>query len=632
MLLFSDTSKWAEVRSDTGRGYESQGFEGYFGYSWYRQTIAVPKEVSKHKHVRLLFGAVDLEGEIYINGKKAFSYTKDDALVDPVVMWRTPFSFHAKKWIKPGPDNVIAVRIHNTSGMGGIWKPAFLVGCDVEADTKSLYQYVVSKGLLKPLELDWKWLDPKFYEMPPLTPHPHEAFLGARLQRTMTLLATSNARQRNPVKILFYGQSIVAGMPWKKMIQELRDRYPYANIIAANRAIGGCTAPCLVRRAVHDVYPFYPDLVIFNVGAGELTGELERIVYNIRKHTTAEILMYTHTVSSKKNEKFPSSGPSTDLTSCHRRYLAQKYDCELVEVRDEWLGYLREHKLSPNELMGDTVRPTVHPNKKGYTLLSKLIMRHLRLNTLFPSAWGQMVRTYEARRAIEEEADETAFTGKPWGVPPRHYGVVGRSPDSALKLRFHGNRVDVVSMPCAELGTARIRIDGKPPSRFPSAYACTRPSETWAIARVTLGGQPLVEDWTFRLTEISEDGKDFAFEVIGSVTGPDGKGRCGEPFVSKSGRVRLHPMDVSFGYVQRTRKRPLQPGHEITWQVVPMFLDAWSPGKDPHHENHYTLVQGIENREHVLEIIPNGDGNVPVKSIVVHEPPNRVANGGRPEQ
>ena len=37
----------------------------------------------------------------------------------------------------------------------------------------------------------------------------------------------------------------------------------------------------------------------------------------------------------------------------------------------------------------------------------------------------------------------------------------------------------------------------------------------------------------------------------------------------------------------------------------------------------FTVVQGIVNGPHTLEIIPVGDGAVPLREIVVHRPPLR---------
>ena len=84
---------------------------------------------------------------------------------------------------------------------------------------------------------------------------PHEELFGSRIQRTMTLLQTSTPVRRNKVKILFYGQSIVAG-DWYGIIEKnLRERFPFADLEIKNLAIGGHTAPVLVRCAAQDVYP-----------------------------------------------------------------------------------------------------------------------------------------------------------------------------------------------------------------------------------------------------------------------------------------------------------------------------------------------------------------------------------------
>ena len=35
----------------------------------------------------------------------------------------------------------------------------------------------------------------------------------------------------------------------------------------------------------------------------------------------------------------------------------------------------------------------------------------------------------------------------------------------------------------------------------------------------------------------------------------------------------------------------------------------------------HTVAQGLSNTPHVLEIMSNGDGPLPIKEIVVHSPP-----------
>jgi len=477
---------------------------------------------------------------------------------------------------------------------------------------------------LNAVSADEKIVKRKAVEIKPLQPAKYEAFFGGRIQRTMTLLATSNEKNKRNVKILFYGQSIVAGMHWQDIIADLKVRYPNANIISENHAIGGFTAPSLVRPAVHDLYPFYPDLVVFHVYTAAF-GEWERIIYNVRKYTTAEIMLYTHQVAHAAGQEKRTA--DDDVDSDMIRYIAQKYNCELVEVRKEWKNYLKTHNLKISELMGDKVKPNVHPNKEGRTLMAQMILRHFRENILFPGGWFNTVKTYEARRAVEEKTDEITFTGAPWRSTRN--GILGRSSESALKLKFTGNRVDVVMFPYKnKLGTAKILIDGKAPSTFPSLYFCTRPSKAhkvwWpALKRVSLGKNPTVEKWTMTLTKVSEDARDVEYELEGSVTGKDGKGTNKAKFISDSGKIIIEPRDVNIMSAQTYKKTPCPENFQITWEVKPAFIDILKPEnlEDSALENRYTLFQGLENKEHTLEIIPSGKGTVPIKSIIVHTPP-----------
>src|SRR5688500_7295190 len=85
------------------------------------------------------------------------------------------------------------------------------------------------------------------------------------LQRTMRLLATSTPEQPNTVRVLFYGQSITEQKWSKTVAEDLKQRFPHANLIIENRAIGGHSSQLLVKAAEADLYPFQPDLLIFHV-------------------------------------------------------------------------------------------------------------------------------------------------------------------------------------------------------------------------------------------------------------------------------------------------------------------------------------------------------------------------------
>ena len=420
-----------------------------------------------------------------------------------------------------------------------------------------------------------------------------EGKFGEKIARTMTDLATSNPGKRNPVKVLFYGQSITA-QPWSSAIAaRLHKQYPDADFKFENRAIGGFEADQLMLTARQDLYPFYPDLVIFQVYGGG-RGELENIISNIRRQTTAEVLIATHHVSHPGNGWVQSE---YDKQSQLIRDLAKKYDCELVDVREEWKQYLTENQLQPQELLQDLV----HLNEKGCRLMEALIWRHLRYSKDFANPHANWIKTVPVQPAA----------------------------DGAIKVAFTGNRVDLVAAAADKpLGTARILIDGKPPSANPGAYAFTRPSkaqDAWYPAIRTVRSQTplLVENWSLKLTEVSDDAKQFKFAVTGSKTGPDGEGNSAEKFVSKSGRVVIDPADFTLAAARKQFQKPCPPDFEIKWSVVPMFQDTYTPPKvsDPANPVRTTVVQLIENGPHTLEIIPNGDGVVPVKEIQVFRPP-----------
>ena len=141
-----DDAGWADVRSDIGRGWESQGFPDQLGYAWYRQRVMVPKGMNSRKFFWMLFGAVDEDAWIYINGSRAFDHTVVSTGLPPHTIWTTAFKFDARPLLKVGEENVIAVRVYNRLGMGGVWKPVYLVASDIEVDSsQALFDLIREK-------------------------------------------------------------------------------------------------------------------------------------------------------------------------------------------------------------------------------------------------------------------------------------------------------------------------------------------------------------------------------------------------------------------------------------------------------------------------------------------------------
>ncbi len=124
-----DDSHWAKVRSDTGNGWEHQGFPDYTGYGWYRQQFSVPADLAG-AHVYLYFGAIDEDAWIYLNGQLALDHSCAATGLTPNQIWTTPILFDPGVHLKRGQLNTLAVRGHNSGGMGGVWQPAYVVGAE----------------------------------------------------------------------------------------------------------------------------------------------------------------------------------------------------------------------------------------------------------------------------------------------------------------------------------------------------------------------------------------------------------------------------------------------------------------------------------------------------------------------
>ena len=450
----------------------------------------------------------------------------------------------------------------------------------------------------------------------PPVPAGDPAAFGAKIQRTMTRLATSTPEKRNHVRVLFYGQSVTRNPWWESVADDLRERFPHADLEIENRAIGGYGAPTLINTAEFDVYPWYPDLVIFHVWGGVESGHQETLVRSIRQRTTAEVLFWTSnlrwpsTVPPDGDPKHPDvlakDGEDQAIADLYFR-LGEELHCEVADVRTGMQDYLRTHDL----VVKDTLNDTVHPNKLGNFLIGELVKPHLRYDpAVSDEAWKDLV--------IDIPVDD-----------PR----VKRGEDGSLTLEFDGNRVDVVATPGADGETASVLLDGKVPSTFPELYYHTRPSPTPVAGRPAINRidheTPLqVETWTARIVEHDLETDLLRYEVIGSKTGPDGIGEHRERFVSNSGRVVIDPKMWMVNWSLRYKNQTLPEDYEVTWETKPLFLDTWEAPKkaevDPAREapRSATLAQGLSNQSHTVKLVPGkSGGELPVAAFRVYRPP-----------
>ena len=422
---------------------------------------------------------------------------------------------------------------------------------------------------------------------------------GSGIQGAMTLLATSTPARRNPVRILFYGQSITKQEWSERVAQDLRARFPHADLTIENRAIGGYSTEFLIQTVAHDVYSFYPHLIIFHDFGGQ--ANYEKIIAGILSNTTAEVLIQTDYPTWRPMEGQPDNPEKAKRELRHEEHslkwlpaLCEKYGCEIVDVRRPWTEYLETNKLPASAVLADGV----HLNQHGNYLLAGITQQHL-------------VRNAEA----------------PAKNPPTI--LKPKWTDGRLRVEFEGNRVEVVAEKpkSYHASEAMVLIDGKKPSELPELYAITRPTDTYAVDwpavnRVTAVKPLVVEDWTLRVLETNDDDSRWRFEVIGSRTGKDGEGVSTERFESKSGRVVIDPGEYGVNRAFRLRKQLTPVGFEVKWSVVPMFTDVYRAPRiaDPSREYVTVLASGLANGKHTLELVTRDKTDPAVREIRVYKP------------
>ncbi len=120
-----DDSAWKPI--EVGKPWEKAGYEDYDGYGWYRLRVSLPKAKSEsayfkeYKRLTLLLGAVDDVDVTYFNGVEVGrtgavpNDTKGHH--ETVRRYEVP-----GKHIQWDTENVIAVRVFDSDGDGGMYK------------------------------------------------------------------------------------------------------------------------------------------------------------------------------------------------------------------------------------------------------------------------------------------------------------------------------------------------------------------------------------------------------------------------------------------------------------------------------------------------------------------------------
>ncbi len=116
---FND-SAWEDIIVPSS--WETQGFREYDGFAWYRKTFSLPSNFNG-KDLMLLLGKIDDIDEVFINGThigvtgNMNKKWADDGEWEKHRTYSIPDDI-----LRPGKDNVIAVRVFDQEGRGGIYE------------------------------------------------------------------------------------------------------------------------------------------------------------------------------------------------------------------------------------------------------------------------------------------------------------------------------------------------------------------------------------------------------------------------------------------------------------------------------------------------------------------------------
>lgn len=117
-----DDSDWSPVRTEPG----AWGRPCPTGFGWYRTRLPVSKADIKTAYAYLYFGASDEDAWVYVNGQAIFEHSCQTTGLRPEEIWERPFVVPLAVSSLCGND-LLAVRVLNRTGEGGLWKPVRLI-------------------------------------------------------------------------------------------------------------------------------------------------------------------------------------------------------------------------------------------------------------------------------------------------------------------------------------------------------------------------------------------------------------------------------------------------------------------------------------------------------------------------
>jgi len=114
--------EWADadwLHIPVGKAWEQTAAGAYDGYAWYRTRFSLPAE-RVEKTLTLVFGAVDEQAWVYLNGQRIGEHTVKSTGKPAADIWEEPFEIKVPPAaLRLGAENVLAVRVHDSAFAGG---------------------------------------------------------------------------------------------------------------------------------------------------------------------------------------------------------------------------------------------------------------------------------------------------------------------------------------------------------------------------------------------------------------------------------------------------------------------------------------------------------------------------------
>ena len=426
-------------------------------------------------------------------------------------------------------------------------------------------------------------MDFNFNEYP--VPVLDNADFGKYIAKTMYLLTAGTKEKPNKIKIAFTGQSITdPNNTWTVGLTEwLRGKYPSAEIVYKNFAIGGFSTNFLYKRMPNDMASFYPDLVVcYDMGSHIY---YDRMIKYIRENTTAEIMIQT--------EHYTQEHEWSDTMSYqHLPEIAGKYNAQICDIRTPWKNYIINNNLDVNVLLSDGT----HLNENGQKFMLELMKQFF-------------VCREESAKPAKEYLDNMYIP-----VNPKDWS------GNKLSLPFFGNRIEIIGDIKHKIS---VFIDGIKPSGIKEAYI--RTSENTSISTrmgiINYKKPPLEQIFTVTIKSF-DDEKNFVYTAEGSETGFEG---ISDEHGILDGNY-LYMTDESFIFHPAVENPA--PGQQYTFQSIFNGTDFYD-GSNP-YENHKEkkelfddnmLISGIPVGEHMLEL--EAESEIPeIQAVKIYNPGN----------